>query len=116
MQHCRRAPGPFCYLGTTDPHAFDLDKSFQVLFIGDRRQVRRASQSNFLGAAVVLTPIALDLAVLGLRLDNVIDYGTVTNLLHIIFGVVIILLLIKEPDGLASLIGELAGTWHRPPD
>jgi branched-chain amino acid transport system permease protein len=98
----------FCYLGTTDAHAFDLDKSFQVLFI----VIIGGSASlagNFLGAAfIVLTPIALDLAVLGLRLDNVIDHGTVTNLLHIIFGVIIILLLIKEPDGLASLIGRLA--------
>ena len=42
---------------------------------------------NFGAAFIVLTPIALDLAVLGLRLDNVIDHGTVTNLLHIIFGV-----------------------------
>ena len=98
----------FCYLGTTDAHAFDLDKSFQVLFI----VIIGGSASlagNFLGAAfIVLTPIALDLAVLGLRLDNVIDHGTVTNLLHIIFGVIIILLLIKEPDGLAGLIGRLA--------
>jgi branched-chain amino acid transport system permease protein len=98
----------FCYLGTTDAHAFDLDKSFQVLFI----VIIGGSASlagNFLGAAfIVLTPIALDLAVLGLRLDNVIDHGSVTNLLHIIFGVIIILLLIKEPDGLASLIGRLA--------
>jgi branched-chain amino acid transport system permease protein len=98
----------FCYLGTTDAHAFDLDKSFQVLFI----VIIGGSASlagNFLGAAfIVLTPIALDLAVLGLRLDNVIDHGTVTNLLHIIFGAIIILLLIKEPDGLASLIGRLA--------
>jgi branched-chain amino acid transport system permease protein len=97
----------FCYLGTTDAHAFDLDKSFQVLFI----VIIGGSASlagNFLGAAfIVLTPIALDLAVLGLRLDSTLDHGTVTNILHIIFGVIIILLLIKEPDGLASLTGRL---------
>jgi branched-chain amino acid transport system permease protein len=98
----------FCYLGTADAHAFDLDKSFEVLFI----VIIGGSASllgNFLGAAfIVLTPILLDLAVLGLGLDGRIDHGTVTNVLHIIFGAIIILLLIKEPDGLASLIGRLA--------
>jgi branched-chain amino acid transport system permease protein len=67
----------FCYLGTIDAHAFDLAKSFQVLFI----VIIGGSASlagNFPGAAfIVLTPIALDLAVLGLPLDNVIDHGTV---------------------------------------
>jgi branched-chain amino acid transport system permease protein len=97
----------FCYLGTTDAHAFDLDKSFQVLFIviigGSASLV-----GNFLGAAfIVLTPILLDLAVLGLGLDSVIDHGTVTNVLRVIFGVIIIVLLIKEPDGLARLLGRL---------
>jgi branched-chain amino acid transport system permease protein len=98
----------FCYLGTADAHAFDLDKSFEVLFI----VIIGGSASlagNFLGAAfIVLTPIALDLAVLGLGLDGRIDHGTVTNTLRVIFGAMIILLLIKEPDGLASLVGRLA--------
>ena len=57
----------------------------------------------------MLTPIALDLAVMGLRLDTLIDHGTVTNTLRIIFGAIIILLLIKEPDGLTSLLGRWAG-------
>jgi branched-chain amino acid transport system permease protein len=86
----------FCYLGTADAHAFDLDKSFEVLFI----VIIGGSASladNFLGAAfIVLTPIALDLAVLGLGLDGRIDHGTVTNALRVIFGAIIILLLIKS--------------------
>lgn len=98
----------FCYLGTADAHAFDLDKSFEVLFI----VIIGGSASlagNFLGAAfIVVTPIALDLAVLGLGLDGRIDHGTVVNVLHVIFGALIILLLIKEPDGFASLVGRLA--------
>ncbi len=98
----------FCYLGTADAHAFDLDKSFQVLFIviigGSASLV-----GNFLGAAfIVLTPIALDILVQTLGLDGIVDHGTVSNLLRIVFGAIIILLLIKEPDGLASLIGRLA--------
>jgi branched-chain amino acid transport system permease protein len=98
----------FCYLGTADAHAFDLDKSFQVLFI----VIIGGSASllgNFLGAAfIVLTPIALDILVQDLGLDTIVDHGTVSNVLRIIFGAIIILLLIKEPDGLASLIGRLA--------
>ena len=98
----------FSYLGTADAHAFDLDKSFQVLFIvliGGSASLA----GNFLGAAfIVLTPILLDLAVLGLGLGGSIDQGALTNLLRIVFGSLIILILIKEPDGLASLVGRLA--------
>ncbi|MCW6506428.1 branched-chain amino acid ABC transporter permease [Lichenifustis flavocetrariae] len=98
----------FCYLGTADAHAFDLDKSFQVLFIviiGGSASIL----GNFLGAAfIVLTPIALDILVQALGLDGIVDHGTVSNMLRIVFGAIIILLLIKEPDGLASLIGRLA--------
>ena len=98
----------FCYLGTADAHAFDLDKSFQVLFI----VIIGGSASlfgNFLGAAfIVLTPIGLDILVQALGLDGLVDHGTVSNLLRIVFGAITILLLIKEPDGLASLIGRLA--------
>ena len=98
----------FCYLGTADAHAFDLDKSFQVLFI----VIIGGSASllgNFLGAAfIVLTPIALDIGVSFLGLDGVVDHGTVSNALRVVFGAIIILLLIKEPDGLARLIGRLA--------
>jgi branched-chain amino acid transport system permease protein len=97
-----------CYLGTADAHAFDLDKSFEALFI----VIIGGSASlagNFLGAAfIVLTPILLDLAVLAAGLDKYIDHGTVTNGLRVIFGAIIILLLIKEPDGFASLIGRFA--------
>lgn len=94
----------FGYLGTTDAHAFDLDKSFQALFI----VIIGGSASlagNFLGAAfIVLTPILLDLAVQAAGLDKYIDHGAVTNALRVLFGAIIILLLIKEPDGLASLL------------
>lgn len=98
----------FGYLGTADAHAFDLDKSFQILFI----VIIGGSASlfgNFLGAAfIVLTPIMLDLTVLWWNLTDYVDQGSLTNLLRIIFGSIIILLLIKEPDGLSSLIGRLA--------
>ena len=107
--------GPSAYLGTADAHAFDLDKSFEVLFI----VIIGGSASlfgNFLGAAfIVLTPIALDLLVAWRStLTACGQRRRSSNVLRIIFGVIIILLLIKEPDGLASLIGRLAravGVW-----
>lgn len=98
----------FAYLGTADAHAFNLDKSFQVLFIvliGGTASIL----GNFLGAAfIILTPIVLDLLVLATQLSAYVDQGALTNLQRVLFGVLIILLLIKEPDGLASLIRRWA--------
>jgi branched-chain amino acid transport system permease protein len=94
----------FGYLGTGDAHTFDLDKSFQVLFIvliGGSASIL----GNFLGAAfIVLTPILLDRLVQNVGLTLLADQGALTNLQRVVFGVIIILLLIKEPDGLASLV------------
>jgi len=97
----------FAYLGTADAHAFNLDKSFQVLFIvliGGAASIF----GNFLGAAfIILTPIVLDRLVLATHLSGIIDQGALTNLQRILFGAIIILLLIKEPDGLSSLLRRL---------
>lgn len=106
----------FAYLGTSDAHTFNLDKAFQVLFIvliGGTATIF----GNFLGAAfIVLTPILLDRIVLAANLSFLGDQGALTNLQRVIFGVIIILILIKEPDGLAALIrrGVVAiGKWKR---
>jgi branched-chain amino acid transport system permease protein len=100
----------FAYLGTADAHAFNLDKSFQVLFIvliGGAASIF----GNFLGAAfIILTPIVLDRLVLAAHLSGIIDQGALTNLQRILFGAIIIWLLIKEPDGLSSLLRRLAAT------
>ncbi|CAN7653107.1 branched-chain amino acid ABC transporter permease [Pararhizobium sp. LjRoot238] len=94
----------FAYLGTADAHAFNLDKSFQVLFIvliGGTATI----YGNFLGAAfIVLTPILLDRLTLYSNLSFLADQGALANIQRIIFGVIIILLLIKEPDGLTALL------------
>lgn len=99
----------FAYLGTSDAHTFNLDKSFQVLFIvliGGTATIF----GNFLGAAfIVLTPILLDRIVLAANLSFLGDQGALTNLQRVIFGVIIILILIKEPDGLAALIRRAVG-------
>ena len=106
----------FAYLGTADAYAFNLDKSFQVLFIvliGGTATIF----GNFLGAAfIVLTPILLDNLVLASDIAYLGDQGAITNLQRVIFGAIIILILITEPDGLAALIRRgAAGLRHRLP-
>lgn len=99
----------FAYLGIVEPHGFDLNLSFQVLFIiiiGGMGSIG----GNFLGAAfIVLLPILLS-NVAGTLAAVGIDAGQVQNLQKIVFGTLIIVFLIKEPDGLARLVQT---TWNR---
>jgi branched-chain amino acid transport system permease protein len=93
----------FAYLGTVEPHGFDLNLSFQVLFIviiGGMGSI----EGNLLGAAfIVLLPILLSNAA-GALASVGIDASQLQNLQKILFGALIILFLIKEPDGLARLV------------
>lgn len=92
----------FAYLGTVEPHGFDLSRSFQVLFIiiiGGLGSVL----GNVLGAAfIVLFPILLA-NLFGLLPGGLIDSGQLENLQKMFFGALIIAFLIKEPEGLARL-------------
>lgn len=94
----------FTYLGTVEPHGFDLSRSFQVLFIiiiGGMGSIL----GSFLGAAfIVLFPILLSNVSSGL-LAGAIDPGQLENFQKMIFGALIIFFLIKEPNGLAKV-------WH----
>lgn len=91
----------FVYLGTVEPQAFDLGRSFQILFmiiIGGVGSIL----GSFLGAAfIVMLPIFINLGagVLG----HAVHADTVTQLELIIFGGLIIFFLIVEPHGLARL-------------
>ena len=102
----------FAYIGTGDAHSFDLDKSFEVLFI----VLIGGSASlfgNFLGAAfIVLTPILLTRLTETLGLTAVFDNGVLVNVERMLFGAIIIFLLIKEPDGLAQLLRTARGRWR----
>ncbi|MFM0012650.1 branched-chain amino acid ABC transporter permease [Paraburkholderia sediminicola] len=93
----------FAYLGTVEPHGFDLNLSFQVLFIiiiGGMGSIG----GNFLGAVfIVLLPILLSNAA-GALASIGIEAGQLQNLQKILFGTLIIVFLIKEPDGLARLV------------
>ncbi|WP_025993574.1 branched-chain amino acid ABC transporter permease [Pseudomonas viridiflava] len=92
----------FAYLGTVEPHGFDLNRSFQVLFIIIIGGLGSVS-GNFLGAAfIVLLPILLG-HISALLPDGLIDSGQLENIQKILFGALIITFLIKEPEGLARL-------------
>jgi branched-chain amino acid transport system permease protein len=93
----------FTYLGTVEPHGFDLTRSFQILsivIIGGLGSLEGA----FIGALFfVLLPIGLSVAgeaVLG----GYIDAGVVENLQKVVFGGLIVAFLIKEPEGFARLL------------
>src|SRR5258706_506214 len=95
----------YTYLGTVEPEAFTLDLSFRVLFmiiIGGVGSIL----GSFLGAAfITLFPIFLNLASKWLEhaLGIEMSHALVSNLEAIIFGALIILFLIVEPNGLARL-------------
>jgi len=92
----------FTYLGTVEPHGFDLTRSFQVLFIiiiGGMGSLA----GNFLGAAfIVLLPILMS-NLAGALFAGAVDSGQLENFQKILFGALIIFFLIKEPNGLARL-------------
>ncbi len=103
----------FAYLGTASASSFDINRSFQILFIiiiGGMGSVA----GNFVGAAFIcLLPIVLDHAGQAL-LGGALDGGQLQNLQKIIFGVLIIVFLIKEPEGLIRLLHnarERLGHW-----
>jgi branched-chain amino acid transport system permease protein len=95
----------FCYLGTVEPEAFNLELSFRVLFmviIGGMGSILGC----FLGAGfITLFPIFVNLAtgwvshVLGVEFSHAV----VSNLEQMVFGALIIFFLIVEPNGLARL-------------
>lgn len=95
----------FCYLGTVEPEAFTLDLSFRILFmmiIGGAGSIL----GSFLGAAfITLFPILLN--VVSKSMENAlgieIPHALVSNTEAMIFGGLIILFLIVEPNGLARL-------------
>ena len=103
----------FTYLGTVEPHGFDLNRSFQILFIiiiGGLGSIL----GNFLGAAfIVLFPVLLSNLV-ALLPAGLIDAGQMENLQKMAFGALIIVFLVKEPEGLARLwqkLRERARLW-----
>ena len=96
----------FTYLRTVEPAGFNLDRSFQILFIiiiGGLASIRGA----FLGAALIVV-FPLVLSRLGaFVLGDVFDSGVLDMSQRIFLGALIILFLIAEPDGLVALWDRL---------
>ena len=91
----------FVYLGAWEPLAFNIDRSFQLLFmviIGGLGSIL----GSFLGAAFILVlPILLDQVPHALGIP--ISVETVSLLVFIVTGALICWLLIVEPHGFARL-------------
>src|ERR1700730_6742008 len=91
----------FIYTSAVEASAFEIDRSFQILFmviIGGLGSIL----GSFLGAAfIVLLPILLDNTPRLIGLE--IPVNIVSNLQFMIFGGLIIFFLIVEPRGLARL-------------
>jgi branched-chain amino acid transport system permease protein len=91
----------FIYLGAWEPLAFNIDRSFQILFmviIGGLGSIL----GSFLGAAVILVlPIALDQVPHALGIPITVE--TVSLLVFVITGALICWLLVVEPHGFARL-------------
>ena len=92
----------FTYVGNADTEAFDLIRSFQILFmiiIGGLGSIL----GSFLGAAfIVLLPVGLNIAASTFG-EGTLSSDTLANLELIIFGGSIIFFLVVEPRGFARL-------------
>jgi branched-chain amino acid transport system permease protein len=96
----------FAYLRTVEPAGFNLDRSFQILFIviiGGLATIRGA----FLGAALIVTAPVLLSRLGGFLLGDVFDSGVLEMSQRVLLGVLIIAFLILEPDGLAALTARV---------
>jgi branched-chain amino acid transport system permease protein len=95
----------FVHLGSWEPAAFSIDRSFQLLFmviIGGLGSI----MGSFFGAAfIVVLPIFLNQALpaLGALLGVHVDTALVSHVEFMVFGALIVFFLIVEPHGLAKL-------------
>jgi branched-chain amino acid transport system permease protein len=91
----------YVFLGSVEPAAFDLDRSFQILFmiiIGGLGSILGC----FLGSAfITLLPIILNRVPTALNLP--LSTATISHIEFMTFGALIVFFLIVEPHGLARL-------------
>jgi branched-chain amino acid transport system permease protein len=95
----------FVYLGSWEPAAFNITRSFDVLFmiiIGGLGSI----VGSFFGAAfIVILPIMLDqlLPLIGDAIGVHLDTAFVSHAVFMIWGALIVFFLIVEPHGMARL-------------
>jgi len=104
----------FAYLRTVEPAGFNLDRSFQILFIiiiGGLASIRGA----FFGAALIVV-FPLILSRLGVALfGGMFDSGALDMSQRIVLGTLIIIFLVAEPDGLVALWDRASRRVFRSP-
>jgi branched-chain amino acid transport system permease protein len=95
----------FVYLGSWEPAAFDINRSFQLMFM-----VIIGGLGSILGSVmgaifIILMPIFLNQALppLGALFGWKISTATVSHFEAMIFGALIVFFLVVEPHGLARL-------------
>jgi branched-chain amino acid transport system permease protein len=95
----------FVHLGSWEPAAFSVDRSFQLLFmviIGGMGSI----MGSFFGAAfIVILPIVLNqlLPAVGALFGADISTAAISHAEFMVFGALIVWFLIVEPHGLARL-------------
>ena len=95
----------FVHLGSWEPAAFSIDRSFQLLFmviIGGMGSI----MGSFFGAAfIVVLPIALNqfLPAVGQLVGVTVSTAMISHAEYMVFGALIVWFLIAEPHGLAKL-------------
>jgi branched-chain amino acid transport system permease protein len=102
----------FAYLRTVEPAGFDLDRSFEILFmviLGGLGSLR----GGFLGAALMVTfPLLLSRAGQAV-FGGAFGSGVLEMTQRILVGVLIIVFLIAEPAGLSALLDRGARAVRR---
>lgn len=96
----------YAYLRTIEPAGFNLDRSFQILFIviiGGLATLR----GPFLGAALIVVFPLLLARVSAAFFEGTIDSGVLKLIERIVLGATIIAFLIAEPNGLSALLDRL---------
>ncbi len=91
----------FVHLGSWEPAAFSVDRSFQLLFMVIIGGLGSIAGSFFGAAFIVLLPLLLD--TLPSMLGVPIDTALASHLTSMIFGALIVFFLIVEPHGIARL-------------
>jgi len=95
----------FVYLGSWEPAAFSVDRSFQLLFMVILGGMGSIMGSFFGAAFIVVLPIIINLVLpsMGAMVGIQVSTAALTHAEQIIFGALIVWFLIVEPHGLAKL-------------
>jgi len=95
----------FVHLGSWEPAAFSVDRSFQLLFMVILGGMGSIMGSFFGAAFIVVLPIVINivLPLMGSAVGIEVSTAALTHAEQIIFGALIVWFLIVEPHGLAKL-------------